>query len=141
MRSRWKALSASGLVGAAILALASASCGSSTGTSSSSQALAGSGGSQGSDCILAPIDNKGDLPACAAGTTSASGPGLPYNFVGRWVGAITLNAEQVAARSAADALSAARNPPGQDPIDRGFPPTTTSAPSGVKTADLGSVQP
>lgn len=69
----------------------------------------------------APTPNpNGSLPASAAGTPSPSGPGVPADFAGTITDALPLTPEEIAANKAADALAAARNPPTQSPLDRGF---------------------
>jgi hypothetical protein len=116
-----------------IFLLACSACGSSDKTSGSSGAVTATG-SGSAQCDMTPINAQGDLPACAAGVPSESGPGLPYNFTGSLVGSMALDASGLAAEAAANALSAARNPATQDPVDRGFAPAPVA--KATKTAVL-----
>jgi hypothetical protein len=79
-------------------------------TSTASQASqAGEGGSEAET-----------LPASAAGTSSESGPGLPYDFAGQVTTSLPLSPEDLVELAKLEALIAARNPPVQSRIDRGF---------------------
>jgi hypothetical protein len=95
---------------AALVMGLSVTCGSSDDKSSSTSAVTGGD---------TPNPN-GALPASAAGTPDESGPGVPADFAGTVTESLPLTAEDRAAIQAADALSAARNPATQSPLDRGF---------------------
>lgn len=62
----------------------------------------------------------GVLPASAAGTSTASGPGVPADFTGTIRESMPISAQEQQEIDAANALQAARNPVKQDPVDRGF---------------------
>ncbi len=88
----------------------------------SSQSLTGSGSGSGGQergdpCDAKPIDSKGTLPACVAGTSTKAGPGRPPNLVTR---PETMTPEMTSAADRANALSEARNPGTQSPSERGF---------------------
>jgi hypothetical protein len=124
MRKRWNVLGGAVLVGVllGLLTAMSIGCGSGGNTSESSLAVtsgSGSGvgnssGAGGDGCDLTPVDEKGTLRGCAAGTSTEAGPGLPFNFTGTLAEAVILTARETAAVVAANALTAARNPVGQD---------------------------
>lgn len=90
----------------------------------STQSVVGSGsGSQSSfdPCDPTPIDSRGTLPACLAGTSRGSaGPGKVAGAV--IVPEPTPATEAVTATDRATQLSTERNPRAQDPVDRGFGP-------------------
>jgi hypothetical protein len=100
------------------LALLLIGCGSSKEESaeSTTQALAGS------DCLLVAVDDAGTLPACAAGKSTAAGPGRPFDTLDAGVAPAEMSPQQQAAATAADALSSARNPNSQAAVDQGFAP-------------------
>jgi hypothetical protein len=79
---------------------------------------------------MIPIDSDGTLPACAAGTSTDKGPGKPFDSVAD-MAVESPSAEQLAAAAVADALAAARNPPTQSALDRGFPPPPPETGSGA----------
>ena len=82
-------------------------------------------------CDRTPIPQLGMLRACAAGTPSAAGPGVPDGFIAPTSGSPTLSSEEAAAATDAAKLDALRNPPGVDPADLGFgrPPARPQAAS------------
>lgn len=65
---------------------------------------------------------NGHLPACAAGVSTAQGPGVPTDFVGTVHSSMALSATERAAVDRANALAAQRNPASTSTIDRGFGP-------------------
>lgn len=69
------------------------------------------------------------LPASAAGTSTAEGPGVPADFAGKLDEPKPLTPMEARAVAASRALSEARNPKGQKPTDRGFGQNPTSAPA------------
>ena len=71
-------------------------------------------------CNKTPIDQRGTLPACAAGTPTVAGPGVPDDHTGPKNAPLTLTAEEISATAAAEQQSALRGPPGVDPVDLGF---------------------
>jgi len=80
----------------------------------------------GETCDLTPIANTQKLRACAAGESSASGPGIPFDMPGPVETAMPVSAEEQAAIDAANALEAQRNAlvptppiPTQDPPHSG----------------------
>ena len=60
------------------------------------------------------------LPATAAGTSTSAGPGVPSGFTGTIEDSVPVSDAARAAIAKANALSTARNPEHQDPVDRGF---------------------
>ncbi len=60
------------------------------------------------------------LPAAAGGESSEIGPGVPADFTGDLNATQPISPAVQAAIDAANALSAARNPASQRPVDRGF---------------------
>ena len=110
-----------GFVASAVLA----SCSGGSTESVETAAVTASGDGSASDsgsgsCNLAPIDDTGAMPACAAGTSGSAGPGLPQGFAGSDESSMPLSAADLAGLAADQALGLARNPPGQDPVERGF---------------------
>lgn len=83
-------------------------------------------GSGSADCELVAIDDAGRLPACAAGTSTAKGPGRPFDTQADVAAAAERLREDLANAKAADALSNARNPVDENPVNRGFAPPPTS---------------
>lgn len=111
------------------LALVSACGDSAPEEAETSQSLSGSGSGReerGDRCDATPIDSRGTLPACVAGRSTNNGPGRP-------VGALLTQSELVetvqtdSVAASANALTHNRNPPSQDPVDRGFPPPPKKA--------------
>ncbi len=83
-------------------------------------------------CNKTPIDQRGTLPACAAGTPTVAGPGVPDDHTGPKNAPLTLTPGELSAAAAAEQQSALRSPPGVDPVDLGFgrPPARMVAPMG-----------
>ena len=77
------------------------------------------------ECDLTPIDDRGTLPACAAGKSSPGGPGTPIDWVGSAVPALTQSVESM---TEAATIDAARNSDHQSPVDRGFGRPSTVTP-------------
>jgi hypothetical protein len=97
---------------------------------SSTQQAVGSGSAA---CDMTPIAIDGmSLPACAAGTSGSTGPGTPFDHDKEAVPSYVLSVPEIAAKAAADALTAARNPAGHSPVDRGFAPPPSSGSGGAK---------
>ena len=89
---------------------------------SQASALTGSSGSDVTADAQLMAGSDEALPAVAAGTSTADGPGVPDDFTGTISNSMPLTPGEQAAVSAADQLSAARNPVTQSPVDRGFAP-------------------
>lgn len=70
-------------------------------------------------CDLTPVDDEGTLPSCAAGTPGSQDKGKPFDDTGD-ASPLPVTAADAAATAVANALSTARNPAAQAPIDRGF---------------------
>lgn len=105
---------------AAVYCLLLFSCDSEDERSSSTQAAVSSDPE--TSCDLTPIPETGTLRACAAGTSTTAGPGVPFNFTGTIQHSLPITPTKLTALTAAQALAEARNPPAQPPVDRGFPP-------------------
>jgi len=70
------------------------------------------------------------LPASYAGTSTETGPGVPFDFTGTVGEPLVLDASETAAVAAARATSKARSPATQSRVDRGFAPRSVGAGSG-----------
>ena len=129
---------AGGLMFGVLFAVGIASCsGDSSESAETAAVTVGSSGSGSGSCDRTPIDGSGTLPACAAGTPGSGGPGVPEDFAGSNETSMPITAADQAAIAAAQALDIARNPPGQDPLDRGFgraPATGSATPQGPSPA-------
>jgi hypothetical protein len=104
----------------AVVTVLVAACGDQTPPSS---AVARTGSGLAERCDMTPIDDKGTLPACAAGTTTKAGPGLPYNFVG----VVRESDVDITpdAMPQAGGITAKDSTP-SDPVDNGFAPTASN---------------
>jgi hypothetical protein len=91
-----------------------------TAWSCSSTEMSNTRNSHDSVCDRTAVATNGHLLACAAGSPSAAGPGVPADFAGHVKTSMPISAAERAAISAANALSAARNSIGTSSLDRGF---------------------
>ena len=116
-RMSMHARSASALRVGSLLSLSLLACGD---TTPPSKAVARTGKPPAAECDMTPIDDKGTLPACAAGTSTEEGPGLPYNFTGV-ISESDVQAGDLATAQQAPMVAPAAQPE-LDPVDRGFAP-------------------
>ena len=89
-------------------------------TAQGQELTAGTYGGEECNLKLVPVTDAGMLPACAAGKSTPTGPGLPFDFKGTVEQSMPMSEADVAAAAAADALSTARNSTPQSQVDRGF---------------------